>query len=135
MRLLETTPAQAGSREPPNELRISRRERVVSRSKIARISRAKRSAACAGWAGALLSLISAEVFLHCPPWPTALSISSSELERGHNCIATATTPSGALVELRTPPGILAERAARHSQTLIYYLSVADDAPMSRTPVQ
>src|SRR4051812_28100806 len=33
--------------QPPNELRISRRERVESHSKIARISRAKRSAACA----------------------------------------------------------------------------------------
>ena len=31
----------------PNELRISRRERVVSHSKIAAISRAKRSDACA----------------------------------------------------------------------------------------
>src|SRR5689334_17849977 len=38
----------------PNELRISRRERVVSRSKIAGISRAKRSAGCACWADWLM---------------------------------------------------------------------------------
>src|SRR3954447_22571050 len=39
---------------PPNGLPISRRERTTTTVKIAMISRAKRSAAWAGWAGAPL---------------------------------------------------------------------------------
>ena len=38
----------------PNGLAFSRRERVVSRSKIARLSRAERSAAWACWASAVV---------------------------------------------------------------------------------
>jgi hypothetical protein len=69
------------------------------------------------------------------PWPPALSLSSAELQRGQAYTATATAPAGSVVALQLPPGLSASLLDRQGDTVIWRLTVADDAPLSRTPRQ
>ena len=71
------------------------------------------------------------------PWPPTLSLSRSELQRGQPYTATASVPGAHAVALRLPAGITASPAelGGDGATIAWRLTVADDAPLSRVPVQ
>jgi hypothetical protein len=68
------------------------------------------------------------------PYPHALSLSTSEAQRGQTVVATISAPAGATVVLSVPPGVT-------SGPLTYLgggtwratLTIATDAPLNRTP--
>jgi hypothetical protein len=68
-------------------------------------------------------------------FPYALSISSAELQRGHSYSVVASAPEGSVVALGLPAGLRAAVVERQGETVRWVVTVADDVPLSRTPVQ
>lgn len=69
------------------------------------------------------------------PWPTTLSLSSAEVQRGQTLTAVASAPAGAAVALQLPAGVSADLLDRQGETVRWRLTVASTAPLSRTPRQ
>lgn len=67
-------------------------------------------------------------------YPYAIS-APSEVERGGVYNVTVSAPALASVNLVQPTGIVATLIDRQGETIHYTLTVADDAPMSRVPVE
>lgn len=66
-------------------------------------------------------------------WPSALSLSTSEAQRGTVLTAVATVPEGAVVALVLPSGVAADLLDRQGQTVRWRLIVAGNAPLDRRP--
>jgi hypothetical protein len=69
-------------------------------------------------------------------FPYALSISSAELQRGHSYSVVASAPEGSVVALGLPAGLSSDTPRyMGGDTWRATILVADDVPLSRTPVQ
>jgi hypothetical protein len=68
------------------------------------------------------------------PYPHALSLSTSEAQRGQTVVATISAPADAVVALSVPPGVISSVVVYvGGETWRATLTVAPDAPLSRTP--
>lgn len=81
----------------------------------------------------MMRLLLMVLLLAAQAWPSALSLSSSEAQRGAVVTAVATVPEGAVVTLVLPSGVAAELLDRQGQTVRWRLTVADNAPLDRRP--
>jgi len=68
------------------------------------------------------------------PYPHALSLSTSEAQRGQTVVATISAPASAGIALSAPPGVISSVVVYvGGETWRATLTIAPDAPLSRTP--